>query len=118
MGRMSKLSAVADDVAGRIIYDARNVHGPIVWITGNAFMPPARAINEMEALWQDDIDHGTETFEMVWERVEQLCNDAKVFVDVPEFDNSIYAVDMARWEFIDEDDEAENLSDEYRYIGG
>jgi hypothetical protein len=84
---------------------------PIVWLTGNAMMPPMRAYANSEDIWQlGDYE--------VWDAyvggIERGCDEQSIMLAVPEYDNSHYAVDLKRWEYVDDPDEAESLGDEWR----
>lgn len=99
----------AKSIADSIIADARNVEGPVVWVTGNRYMPPARSFPEFEHVWQHEMNEATPAHpyragmatEIMWEEVERLLSEANVETFVPEHDNSIYAVDLARWQYLD-----------------
>lgn len=108
---------VADHVADDIIAAARESAEPVVFVTGNAYMPPHRSFPEAEALWQSD-DTGA-AFELFIEALEARLELANVYLGCPDYDNALYAVDLARWQHIDDDPEladAEDLNDEWEPI--
>jgi hypothetical protein len=103
----------AKRIADSIIADARNIHGPVVWITGNSYMPPARSFPEFEALYNHRFNGYGEITDALWDEVERHLNDADVYVTSPDYDNALYAVDLARWEYV-EDSTGDDLNDEWQ----
>lgn len=85
--------AVADD----IIADARNIHGPVVWVTGNNYMPPMRALPSAEAVWQADNNDDGELWASFTDLVEEYVAKADVLLECCEWDNALFAVDLKRW---------------------
>ena len=45
---------LARELADSIISDARTVHGPVVWLTGNACVPPIRSFLAAEYVYNAD----------------------------------------------------------------
>jgi hypothetical protein len=104
----------ARQIAESIIDDARNSGSdPIAWVTGNSYMPPMRSFALAETIWQAD-DTG-EDFAWLVELVEKRLDRAHVALECPEYDNSLYAVDLARFEYV-EDESGETLQSDWRPI--
>lgn len=99
---LDDVHAAVDMVRGEI--------GPIVWLTGNAFMPPLRAWGRAEEVWK--LDDDGDAFIYYAEEFERMLENHNIYVTCPEYDNALYAVDMARWAWAGEDD-AEELRDEW-----
>lgn len=117
MGFISDIDLVTSEVASAIIFAARNSgNDPIAWVTGNSMMPPARNFSVMEEIWQADYNRTEPVFDWVWEEVERKVEEANVYLACPDYDNALYAVDTARFEFIPGDFYAESLQDEWRPI--
>lgn len=104
----------AHELAGKIISDARTLEGPVVWLTGNQYMPPARSFPEFEAVWQHELNGDGEATDVMWEEVKRLLEEAEVETFVPDWDNAIYAVDLKRWEHVDSDEDFDNVNDEWQ----
>ncbi len=96
-----EVRGIAGRIAGSIIADARNLHGPVVWITGNSHMPPLRAITEAERVWNAENNDG-ELFAFLVEEIERHLAAADVLLECPEYDNALFAVDLRRWKFRDD----------------
>ena len=92
---------IANDIATSIIEDARTVHGPVVWVTGNSYVPAFRSFDMAERVWNADNNHGGELFAFLVELVEQRLKDNHVLMECPEYDNALYAVDLNRWQYRD-----------------
>jgi len=104
---------IAAGIAESIIDDARNSGpDPIAWITGNSMMPPLRSFNAAENVWQHPANDDGEAFAYLVEVLESLLSDASVALEAPEYDNSLYAVDLARFEYSESED-GENLQDDW-----
>jgi hypothetical protein len=73
---------------------------PILILTDNRFMPPIRYFEEAEIVWANDFGGLFESFTDAFDNRMSLAN---IYVASPENDNSLYAVDLNRWEIIDED---------------
>lgn len=110
----AQIETAAREIADQIIDAARNSGSdPIAWVTSNAMMPPLRWYSAAEAIWQED-DTG-EAFEYLGETVERYLSDASVALECPDYDNALYAVDLARFEYSKSED-SETLQDEWRPI--
>jgi hypothetical protein len=104
---------IAAGIAESIIYDARNSGlDPIAWITGNSMMPPLRSFDAAEDVWQHPANEGGEAFAYLAELLEGMLADAEVALESPESDNSLYAVDLRRFEYA-ESDEGDTLQDDW-----
>ena len=106
----------ARTVADAIIADARTLHGPIVWITGNNYMPPLRAVPAASAVWDADNNDDGELFARFVELLEGYLQEADVLLECPEWDNALYAVDLKRWKFLEHDATGNELGDEWELI--
>jgi hypothetical protein len=110
---------MARELADAIISDARTVHGPVVWITGNSAVPPMREIPAAEYVYQADNNRDGELFAFMVELIEDHLNAASVLLESPEYDNALYVVDLNRWQYRDDDDvydgttEYDDLNDEW-----
>jgi hypothetical protein len=105
----------ARKVADAIIEDARTVHGPVVWITGNSYMPPMRSITAAETVWQAVNNDDGELWASFTELVESYLQKADVALECPEWDNALYAVDLRRWAYR-EDPTGDDLNDEWEPV--
>lgn len=109
----------AREIADTIISDARTVHGPVVWITGNSHMPPFRAVSDAaEEVWQADNNHEGELFAWLVGMVEDHLSAASVALECPDYDNALYAVDLKRWQYRDTDPREliNDLNDEWEPV--
>lgn len=100
---------------------ARVEPGPVTFITGNSHMPPLRAFGHAEDVWQavfehDATDQQWEAWETYAETFERTLEDASVYLACPDYDNALYVVDLARWQYRDEADDAETLTDEWEPV--
>lgn len=109
-----EIQAAASQIADEIAQMARNSGDcPIVWVTGNHYMPPLRSFEAAEAIWQ--ADETGEDFAGLVESVERALDKADVLLDCPDYDNALYAVDLRRFEYVESD--GDNLADDWRPIG-
>jgi hypothetical protein len=123
----------AREIADEIISAARTSgDDPIAWVTGNAYMPPLRSFTQAEQVWQMYSDAETaaeyeaaaDAWELLVELVESHVEDANVTLECPEYDNSLYAVDLNRFEYREsdalysEDAHGETLQDDWIPKGG
>jgi hypothetical protein len=86
----------AKQLAAELITEARTLTGPVTWVTGNQYMPPLRSFPSAEAVYQL-VDW--ELWDLFRETLESELDSANVTLMSPEYDNSLYVVDLARWEF-------------------
>lgn len=96
-----RVREMAREVADGIIEAARNLEGPVVWITGNAYVPPLRDITAAEYVWQADNNRDGELWAWFAEMVDDRLQAASVLMECPDYDNALYAVDLQRWEYRD-----------------
>lgn len=108
-----RVRALAREVADAIISDARTLHGPVVWITSNAYMPPMRDILQAEYVYQAENNRDGELWAWFVEMVEGTLRDNMVALECPDYDNALYAVDLNRWQYREGADDAEDLNDEW-----
>jgi hypothetical protein len=107
---------LARDVADQIIVAARTSGAdPIAWVTSNAMMPPLRWFARAEHVWQAANNDDGELWAWFGELTEQHVADANVALECPEYDNMLYAVDLARFEYVGPAD-AETLQDDWRPV--
>lgn len=107
----------AEAVSERIILSARlSGDDPIVWVTGNAYYPAWRSFGELEELWnKGEGALAAEAFYYAIELIENKLNAADVYIGAPDWDNSLFAVDTARFEYV-EDSDGDDLQGEWRRI--
>jgi hypothetical protein len=107
------VQAAARDIADEIIRAARGSgDDPVVWVTGNRYMPVMRSFSQAEEVWTDPRDGDGEKFAWLCELVEQYVGEADVALECPDWDNAFYAVDLARWEYTETPD-GESLQDDW-----
>lgn len=102
---------IAENIAISIIEDARTVHGPVVWVTGNSYMPPFRSFDMAEHVWNAENNEDGELFEFLVELVEDRLRVAEVALECPDYDNALYAVDLKRWQW--KSDTGDDLNDDW-----
>lgn len=107
-----EVRGIAGRLAGSIIADARASDQPVVWITGNSYMPPLRSFTEAERVWNAANNEDGELFAFLVEELERHLNAADVLMESPDCDNALYAVDMRRWQYV-EDHAGDDLNDEW-----
>jgi Zn-dependent M32 family carboxypeptidase len=109
------IESIAQEIAADMIEVARAapIAEPVQFVTGNSFMPPLRSYNAAEAIWQADTTG--EHFERLTEELESILDAAKVLLDCPEYDNALYVVDLARFEYV-EDNDSDSLQDDWAPI--
>ena len=78
-------------------------HDPIVWLTGNAYMPPLRGFGHAESAW--NADNTGDVWEAYAETFERELDAASVYLGSPDYDNALYVVDLARFEYVDEENQ-------------
>jgi hypothetical protein len=94
---------------------------PVVFITGNSFMPPVRDLEQAERVWQaagdsmTDPDLGAMVWEIFMQALDHEAGELNVLMDAPEYDNALYVVDTSRFEHV-EDAEGDELGDEWRPV--
>lgn len=96
---------VAHELAVDIIDTVRASPGPIVWLTGNSYMPPMRSFPAAEQVHQSDNNRTGELFWWFAELVDDHLARANVVMECPEYDNALYGVDLKRWQYKDHNGE-------------
>ncbi len=110
----NEVIALAKADAALAIAVAHSSEGPVVFITGNSHMPPLRAFGNAETVWKDAANEDGDLFAFYDQTFEATLEAANVYLGCPPDDNSLYVVDMNRWETIDDPDESETLSGEWK----
>lgn len=109
----TEVIALAEADAANAIEIARSSTEPVEFITGNSHMPPLRAFGNAERVWASDSNDGGDLFTLYDEVFEKALEAANVYLGCPDYDNSLYVVDMNRWEHADNADDSETLSGEW-----
>jgi hypothetical protein len=120
MGDIQQYAAllVRDHIAPQV----RASDEPVCWLTSNNFMPPIRAIDRMDDIWNATSTHGNYWRDMaddIWvavcETIELELERNYIYMTSPEWDNALYAVDLKRWEHVerDEDNDGDTLNDDW-----
>ncbi|HZZ17163.1 MAG TPA: hypothetical protein VFE08_14510 [Candidatus Sulfotelmatobacter sp.] len=118
----ARVREIAREIADGIISDARTQPGPVVWITGNSYMPPLRSIAQAEYVYNAENNDDGELFAFLVELIEDHLSAANVAMESPEYDNALYVVDLKRWQYRDDDDvhdgtaEYDDLNDEWEPV--
>jgi hypothetical protein len=113
LAREAELNSAATEIASSITEAARGSGSdPIAWVTGNAYMPPLRSFSAAEKVWQDDSDG--ENFAHLHELVEARLADTDVALECPDYDNALYAVDLRRFEYVDDPGDHETLQQDWQ----
>lgn len=89
---------------------ARESTEPVVFITGNRFMPPLRDFEEVDEIYHmsDDV------FSTFFEAFEDTLAREMIFFGTPEDDNCHYVVDHKRWTYVGDDENlGPSLNDEW-----
>jgi hypothetical protein len=110
-----QLQDIASDIASDMVTTARNSADPVVFVTGNSYMPPLRSYPGAECVWQGDQD--SDDWSYLTELVEDILQDSEVYLGCPDYDNALYVVDLRRFVYADNPD-ADSLSDEWAPIDG
>jgi hypothetical protein len=107
------IQAAARDIADSMIADARTSgKDPVVFVTGNRYMPPMRSFSQAEEIWDDPRNDDGEKFGWLCELIEMMLADANVALECPDYDNALYVVDLNRFEWR-EDEAGEELGDDW-----
>jgi hypothetical protein len=110
---------MAHELANMLVEIARTEPGPIVWVTGNSYMPPLRSFSEAERVYQAENNRDGSLFDWFAELVEDELALRHVIMESPEYDNALYVVDVARWQYKSDEDIAlagDYLGDEWEEI--
>ena len=109
----ARIEAAATEIAESVTEAARGSGSdPIAWVTGNAFMPPLRSFAAAERIWQDSPDG--EGFARLDELVEAKLGEAGVALECPDYDNALYAVDLRRFEYVEDPGDHETLQQDWQ----
>ena len=115
---MTNIETAAQTIATDMIETARASTEPVVFVTGNAYMPPLRSYDAAETVWQNDADGIA--WELLTDALETLLLDARVHLTSPDYDNALCVVDLARWQPREEVNDLDymptTLSDEWEAI--
>ena len=112
MATPEEVTAKATQLADELINEARTLEGPVIWVTGNRYMPPMRSFPSAEEVWDlDDAD----LWELFCETVESKLTEADVTMESPDYDNALYVVDLRRWSY-NENAEGDDLNDDWERI--
>jgi hypothetical protein len=105
---------IALEIAQDMIAVARASREAVTFVTGNSFMPPLRSYAAADLVWNADNGGGAngELWETLVEELERILNQAGVYLDRPEYDNALYVVDLARWQYREEAT-GDDLNDEW-----
>lgn len=108
-------SLLVRDVLAKV---ARESVEPVEFVTSNAYFPALRSFSVCESVYMADADDPDGGYwEALVEAIERHCANQGILLDGPEYDNSLYVVDLRRWEYIGEDFEGgDNLNDEWRAL--
>lgn len=90
---------MARELADAIISEARTLHGPVVWLTGNAYVPAMRSFPAAERVYLAENNYLGDLFAWFVELVEDHLSAAHVAMEQPDYDNALYAVDLNRWQY-------------------
>lgn len=89
---------------------------PVVFITGNSYMPPLRDFGISNEVWS--LADAPDVWAAYAERLESRLDEMRVYLAEPEYDNSLFVVDLARFEHVDDAElaNADSLAAEWREI--
>lgn len=94
----------------RIAPIARESSEPVVFITGNSHVPSLRAYDVSEEVWNLD-DAGV--WEAYSEAILERCAEMQIYIAEPEYDNALYVVDLARFQYVGDASESDTLNGEW-----
>lgn len=89
----------AQSIAEGMTEAARTQPGPVVFVTGNSYVPALRSYPQAERVWnaENNADGGLFAF-VLGEELERLLSAADVYLGAPDYDNALYVVDLRRWQ--------------------
>jgi hypothetical protein len=111
----ARVREIAREISDDLIATARNCPGPVVFVTGNSYVPAFRSFTKAEYVWNADSNRDGEQFAYLVELVEDALSAASVALEAPEYDNALYVVDLNRWQYR-EDAEGDDLDDEWEPV--
>lgn len=91
---------------------------PIVWLTSNNYFPALRAIGSADQFYSGSFWSPSGAWCAYVETFGDALMAAGVYLGCPEWDNSLYGVDLRQWRSIDAPEDADSLSDEWERIEG
>lgn len=110
------VDTAAREIAEDMISAARSapLTEPVQFVTGNSYMPPLRSYSAAETIWQAD---NPNAWEELTETLDRLLDEANVILDCPDWDNTLYVVDIARFEYVgDSETDGDTLHDDWAPI--
>ena len=118
---------LARELADSIIEEVHSLPGPVVWLTGNSYIPPMRSFPAAERVYQSVSNDDGELFEWFGDLVRGHLDAASITLECPDYDNALYAVDLKRWQYRDPtfsdpnfpsvpDDYGDDLADEWEPV--
>lgn len=94
---------------------ARDSISAVSFITSNRYMPPLRDFSVSEEVYTMASDVPlADLWQAYVERLESKLEEERVYMAAPDYDNALYVVDLARFEYV-EDAEGDSL-EEWRPI--
>jgi hypothetical protein len=88
----------------------------LTFIAGNSYMPPLREIGPSEDVWQIDECEMFSSWESYVDGITTRLDELQVYMAMPEGDNSLYVVDLERFQAVDDPDGLESLEGSWRPI--
>jgi hypothetical protein len=112
-----EIEDIAKSIAEDMIGSARDSVTPVCFVTGNSYVPSLRSYPQAETVWQaaydDNDDTDPDLFGYLYELLEDILEEADVYLGQPEYDNSLYVVDLRRFQAIEDPENAETLNGEW-----
>jgi hypothetical protein len=94
---------------------------PVQFVTGNSFMPPLRSFSDADRVWHAgngyasaDEDADVRVWQALTDELERLLDEARVYLDSPDYDNCLYVVDLARFAYAETQEEPDDLNGDWR----
>lgn len=88
----------AQSIAEGMTEAARTQPGPVVFVTGNSYVPALRSYPQAERVWNAENNADGKLFAFLLEELERLLSAADVYLGAPDYDNALYVVDLRRWQ--------------------
>jgi hypothetical protein len=111
----------AREDAAEVVSLVRSEDGPIVWLTSNRYMPPLREIGRADQFYSGSFWNPSYLWSTYAETFEHVLEREDIHFDCPEHDNALYAVDLRRWQYADEngspDTHEDSMESEWRPVG-
>jgi hypothetical protein len=113
----ARVREIARELADGLIADARDGGGPVVWVTGNSYVPAFRSFGLAEHVYNAENNRDGELFAFLVETVEDHLHRANVILEAPEYDNALYVVDLKRWQYREDAyGDGDDLNDEWEPV--